>query len=87
MNDRWLDKFMRENDRTIDREDPMYRPQKRSAPKHNKAVDRILDSASRYAGCQSYSVYNNFRHQLEALNLTNSEYQKAIIKLASILSV
>ena len=52
-----------------------------------KGIKEILASAKACGYKGNYSVYTMYKHKIEALNLTPTEYDSAIRELARILKV
>ena len=50
-------------------------------------LDELFMRARKARPKGNYSVYSNFRRELEIMPLTSAEYQRAVIKLADILQV
>lgn len=52
-----------------------------------KSIAEIMVSARASGSKGNYSVYNSYKHKIEILDLTPSEYDSAIRELANILKV
>lgn len=85
------------NDKFFDFEDRMEygRHELTSETRHRGArvnpnqaqLDELFMRARKARPKGNYSVYANFRRELEIMPLTSTEYQRAVIKLADILQV
>lgn len=50
-------------------------------------VERLLRAASRSVAKGNYTVYNSYRHELDEMGLSPSDYQTAVKRLADVLKV